>query len=249
MPEITPRTPLPTLILVIASSFLAATAAHGAAPDSTKGQFCFKDANGKTQSIPVVSKYYPKKIEHPLTKGDAALDPKLTRAATIAQERAHAHSRARCWQYVKQALLATETADKFDILINTAGGGPTGQAGAAKLGIARALLEFNLELRGKLKELGFALVGDNTKTSPAVISIALPQELHSLKIGALIQESGYLLSYNSEYLRHRNWIQICFMGECAREKLVSLVNALNRACFRRQASLSEPAAEAAPMTE
>ena len=56
---------------------------------------------------------------------------------------------------VKQPLLATETADKFDVLINTAGGGPTGQAGAAKLGIARALLEFNIELRGKLKELGF----------------------------------------------------------------------------------------------
>ena len=36
-----------------------------------------------------------------------------------------------------------------------AGGGPTGQAGAAKLGIARALLEFNSELRAKLKELGF----------------------------------------------------------------------------------------------
>ena len=56
---------------------------------------------------------------------------------------------------VKQPLLATETADKFDIMINTAGGGPTGQAGAAKMGIARALLEFNIELRGKLKELGF----------------------------------------------------------------------------------------------
>jgi len=56
---------------------------------------------------------------------------------------------------VRQPLLATETADKFDILITTAGGGPTGQAGAAKLGISRALLEFNIELRGKLKELGF----------------------------------------------------------------------------------------------
>lgn len=56
---------------------------------------------------------------------------------------------------VKQPLLATETADKFDILITTAGGGLTGQAGAAKLGIARALIEFNSELRGKLKELGF----------------------------------------------------------------------------------------------
>jgi small subunit ribosomal protein S9 len=55
---------------------------------------------------------------------------------------------------VRQPLLATETADKFDIWITTAGGGPSGQAGAAKLGIARALIEFNSELRGKLKELG-----------------------------------------------------------------------------------------------
>jgi small subunit ribosomal protein S9 len=55
---------------------------------------------------------------------------------------------------VRQPLVATETADQFDILITAAGGGPTGQAGAAKLGIARALLEFNVELRGKLKELG-----------------------------------------------------------------------------------------------
>ncbi len=55
---------------------------------------------------------------------------------------------------VRQPLLATETADKFNILITTMGGGTKGQAGAAKLGIARALLEFNAELRGKLKELG-----------------------------------------------------------------------------------------------
>jgi small subunit ribosomal protein S9 len=55
---------------------------------------------------------------------------------------------------VRQPLLATETDDKFDILINTDGGGPSGQAGAAKMGIARALLEFNVELRGKLKEMG-----------------------------------------------------------------------------------------------
>jgi small subunit ribosomal protein S9 len=56
---------------------------------------------------------------------------------------------------VRQPLLATEMADKFDILINAKGGGCTGQAGAARLGIARALCEFNSELRGKLKQLGF----------------------------------------------------------------------------------------------
>ena len=56
---------------------------------------------------------------------------------------------------VRQPLLATETSDKFDVLILTNGGGFTGQAGAARLGIARALVEFNGELRGKLKQLGF----------------------------------------------------------------------------------------------
>ena len=56
---------------------------------------------------------------------------------------------------VRQPLLATETADKFDVLILADGGGVSGQAGAAKLGVARALVEFNAELRGKLKKLGF----------------------------------------------------------------------------------------------
>jgi small subunit ribosomal protein S9 len=56
---------------------------------------------------------------------------------------------------VRQPLLATEMADKFDILVLTNGGGFNGQAGAARLGIARALIEFNSELRGKLKQLGF----------------------------------------------------------------------------------------------
>ncbi len=56
---------------------------------------------------------------------------------------------------VRQPLLATEMADKFDILILADGGGISGQAGAARLGIARALVEFNAELRGKLKGLGF----------------------------------------------------------------------------------------------
>lgn len=55
----------------------------------------------------------------------------------------------------RQALLATETADKFDVLVNASGGGMTGQAGAVRLGTARALCEFNQELRGKLKQLGF----------------------------------------------------------------------------------------------
>ncbi len=56
---------------------------------------------------------------------------------------------------VRQPLLATETADKFDVMILTQGGGQIGQAGAARLGIARALVGFNAELRQKLKQQGF----------------------------------------------------------------------------------------------
>jgi small subunit ribosomal protein S9 len=56
---------------------------------------------------------------------------------------------------VRQPLLATETADKFDVLILTDGGGFIGQAAAARLGIARALVEFNSELRARLKAAGY----------------------------------------------------------------------------------------------
>jgi small subunit ribosomal protein S9 len=56
---------------------------------------------------------------------------------------------------VRQALAATETTEKFDLLILADGGGVIGQAGACRLGISRALVEFNAELRPRLKKLGF----------------------------------------------------------------------------------------------
>ena len=55
---------------------------------------------------------------------------------------------------IRRPLVLTETADKFDILATVAGGGMTGQAGAVRLGIARALVEYNLELRKRLKNDG-----------------------------------------------------------------------------------------------
>jgi len=55
---------------------------------------------------------------------------------------------------VRRPLLVTETGDKFDILATVAGGGVNGQAGAVRLGIARALVEFNAELRKQLKKDG-----------------------------------------------------------------------------------------------
>jgi len=55
---------------------------------------------------------------------------------------------------IKQPLILTETADKFDILATVDGGGVSGQAGAMRLGIARALVEYNGELRKQLKTEG-----------------------------------------------------------------------------------------------
>ncbi len=55
---------------------------------------------------------------------------------------------------IRQPLQLTETAEKFDVLATVAGGGVAGQAGAVRLGIARALVEYNAELRRRLKKSG-----------------------------------------------------------------------------------------------
>ena len=56
---------------------------------------------------------------------------------------------------VRQPLVATETADKFDVLVNVKGGGYTGQAGAIRHGIARALIEADAGYKAELKKAGF----------------------------------------------------------------------------------------------
>lgn len=56
---------------------------------------------------------------------------------------------------VRQPLVATETADKFDIIVNVKGGGYTGQAGAIRHGVARALLQADGDYRPTLKKAGY----------------------------------------------------------------------------------------------
>jgi small subunit ribosomal protein S9 len=55
---------------------------------------------------------------------------------------------------IRQPLTLTDTASKFDIVVNVAGGGPAGQAGAVRHGITRALMVFNSDLRPALKDAG-----------------------------------------------------------------------------------------------
>jgi small subunit ribosomal protein S9 len=56
---------------------------------------------------------------------------------------------------IRQPLMLTETADKFNVLVRIEGGGMAGQAGAIRHGLSRALVEYNRELRPRLKEAGF----------------------------------------------------------------------------------------------
>jgi small subunit ribosomal protein S9 len=55
---------------------------------------------------------------------------------------------------IKQPLMLTETTEKFDIVATVEGGGSAGQAGAIRHGITRALMEYNIELRDRLKSAG-----------------------------------------------------------------------------------------------
>ena len=56
---------------------------------------------------------------------------------------------------IRQPMVLTETEGRFDVLVNAHGGGTTGQAGAVRLGIARALLKADIEYRPVLKKAGF----------------------------------------------------------------------------------------------
>jgi len=73
--------------------------------------YTFKTPEGQRESVQVITHYYPNQIVRPLATADKHIDPKLMRAASIAEERAHAHSRSLCWHYVKEALLASGVID------------------------------------------------------------------------------------------------------------------------------------------
>ena len=93
------------------------------------------------------------------------------------------------------------------------------------------IVELSQWLRPKLRELGYRILAPECRASPAVITLALPPERCSQKIGDQLQAAGFLLSYQSHYLRQRNWIQICLMGDCSRQSLVALLTELRRVAY------------------
>ena len=99
------------------SSFIAASCcaltlatAQASAEEAAITRFVYKNADGKVESAKVISSYTGRSrftVSPRRSSRNSRLDPKLLRAATIADERANAHSKSRCWRYVKEALLAS----------------------------------------------------------------------------------------------------------------------------------------------
>jgi aspartate aminotransferase-like enzyme len=88
-------------------------------------------------------------------------------------------------------------------------------------------------VRKHLTQVGVTIVASDSNASPAVVTIALPHNLSSKMIGRNLMRAGYLLSYNSEYLLKRNWIQICIMGEWSLDNLEKLLAVFEELYARR----------------
>ena len=96
------------------------------------------------------------------------------------------------------------------------------------------IADVSTRLRRGLREAGCTIVAPDEHSSPAVITFELPEDASSVEAGLRLEAAGYLLSYNSDYLRRRNWIQVCLMGELPRESVEPLLAAMREALPTRR---------------
>ncbi len=83
-------------------------------------------------------------------------------------------------------------------------------------------------LRSSLRVDGYNIVAPEEHACPGVVTIALPLGVSSAGLGRRLEEQGYLLSFNSNYLLKRNWIQVCLMGEFSADNLKPLLGLLRK---------------------
>ena len=106
--------------------------------------------------------------------------------------------------------------------------------GAVRVATERALLrgsfrelrELSDLLRDRLRRLGFRLLAPDRVASPGVVTIVPRPHQSAQDLGDRLRSEGFTLSYQSDYLRQRNWIQIALMGECSRRRVERLLQAL-----------------------
>ena len=87
---------------------------------------------------------------------------------------------------------------------------------------------FSRRLRSGLRRIGLNLIGSEQCANPFIITISVPEGLHSKEIGAQLKNEGFFISYESSYLLRKNWIQICLMGEFSEEILEPLLKSFQR---------------------
>lgn len=105
-----------SLLRIAGLGALALSSPARAEQDKSSTRFVFTNADGRVESAKVITSFTGKST-HPFSTVRSPLfthlDPKLLRAATIAEERANAHSKSRCWRYVKEALLASGAVSSY----------------------------------------------------------------------------------------------------------------------------------------
>jgi hypothetical protein len=101
-----------TVLSLLCGFLLSLGTARGQGFNDPSSRFLFRDRWGHMGSAPVM-RHFTHRIVHPGGQLDPRIDTRLLRAATIAQERANAHSKKLCWRYVKEALLAAGAVNSY----------------------------------------------------------------------------------------------------------------------------------------
>jgi aspartate aminotransferase-like enzyme len=90
------------------------------------------------------------------------------------------------------------------------------------------LEELSAWFRCRIRKLGIPVLVDGPEASPAVVTIPVPRSLPTRLVGDALRKQGLLVAYQSEYLVHRNWLQVSLMGQCSEAGLERLLAALER---------------------
>jgi aspartate aminotransferase-like enzyme len=86
------------------------------------------------------------------------------------------------------------------------------------------LTALSKRVRSTLEHAGFRIVAPPSTSAPAVITIDVGERDSSIRLGDALARAGYLTSYQSAYLRERNWLQICLMGEVREPEIDRLLS-------------------------
>jgi len=78
-------------------------------------------------------------------------------------------------------------------------------------------------LRNEIRDMGLPILVDGQNAAPCVMTICMPDRLNSMQIGSQLEDRGFFTHYKSSYLKKRNWLQICLMGDLSREVLSPLL--------------------------